>query len=122
MSRTVAEELVETLAHADVQRICGVVGVEFALPYRQYLRKRSRTCAGYTAGSTPYRLPRRLQGRLALRLDTSLNLSQYNRPDLDIATYDFLRGTTVPALVFIRPYLEVSLQAVELCEKRPLSP
>ena len=86
--------------------------VEFAFPYRQYLTEEEARLRWVHGGfDAAYRLPRRLQGRLALRLETSLYLSQYDRPDLDITTYDFLRSTTVPALVFIRPYLEVSLGA-----------
>ena len=86
--------------------------VEFALPYRQYLTEEEPRLRWVHGGfDAAYRLPRRLQGRLALRLETSLYLSQFDRPDLSIKTYDFLRSTTVPALVFIRPYLEVSLGA-----------
>jgi hypothetical protein len=86
--------------------------VEFAFPYRQYLTEEEPRLRWVHGGfDAAYRLPRRLQGRLALRLETSLYLSQYDRPDLAIETYDFLRSTAVPALVFIRPYLEVSLGA-----------
>lgn len=86
--------------------------VEFAFPYRQYLAEEEPRLRWVHGGfDAAYRLPTRLQGRLALRLETSLYLSQYDRPDLAISTYDFLRSTTVPALVFIRPYLEVSLGA-----------
>jgi hypothetical protein len=86
--------------------------VEFAFPYRRYLTEEEPRLRWVHGGfDAAYRLPRRLQGRLALRLETSLYLSQFDRPDLAITTYDFLRSTTVPALVFIRPYLEVSLGA-----------
>jgi hypothetical protein len=86
--------------------------VEFAVPYRQYLIEEEPRLRWVHGGfDAAYRLPRRLQGRLALRLETSLYLSQYDRPDLGIATYDFLRSTTVPALVLIRPFMEVSLGA-----------
>jgi hypothetical protein len=86
--------------------------VEFALPYRQYLTEEEPRLRWVHGGfDAAYRLPRRMQGWLALRLETSLYLSQFDRPDLAITTYDFLRSTTVPALVFIRPYLEVSLGA-----------
>ena len=86
--------------------------VEFAFPYRRYLTEEEPRLRWIHGGfDAAYRLPRRLQGRLALRLETSLYLSQYDRPDLAITTYDFLRSTTVPALVFIRPFMEVSLGA-----------
>jgi hypothetical protein len=86
--------------------------VEFAFPYRRYLTEEEPRLRWVHGGfDAAYRLPRRLQGRLALRLETSLYLSQFDRPDLAISTYDFLRSTTVPALVFIRPYLEASLGA-----------
>jgi hypothetical protein len=86
--------------------------VEFAFPYRRYLTEEEPRLRWVHGGfDAAYRLPRRLQGLLALRLETSLYLSQFDRPDLAITTYDFLRSTTVPALVFIRPYLEVSLGA-----------
>ena len=86
--------------------------VEFAFPYRRYLTEEEPRLRWVHGGfDAAYRLPRRLQGRLALRLETSLYLSQYDRPDLAITTYDFLRSTTVPALVFIRPFVEVSLGA-----------
>jgi len=86
--------------------------VEFAFPYRQYLTEEEPRLRWVHGGfDAAYRLPRRMQGWLALRLETSLYLSQFDRPDLAITTYDFLRSTTVPALVFIRPYLEVSLGA-----------
>ena len=86
--------------------------VEFAFPYRQYLTEEEPRLRWVHGGfDAAYRLPRRMQGWLAMRLETSLYLSQFDRPDLAITTYDFLRSTTVPALVFIRPYLEVSLGA-----------
>lgn len=86
--------------------------VEFAFPYRQYLAEEEPRLRWVHGGfDAAYRLPRRVQGLLALRLETSLYLSLYDRPDLAIATYDFLRSTTVPALVFIRPILELSLGA-----------
>jgi hypothetical protein len=86
--------------------------VEFAFPYRRYLTEEEPRLRWVHGGfDAAYRLPRRLQGQLALRLETSLYLSQYDRPDLAIKTYDFLRSTTVPALVFIRPFMEVSLGA-----------
>ncbi len=86
--------------------------VEFAFPYRQYLAEEEPRLRWVHGGfNAAYRLPRRLQGLLALRLETSLYLSLYDRPDLAIQTFDFMRNTTVPALVLIRPYLEVSLGA-----------
>ena len=86
--------------------------VEFAFPYRRYLTEEEPRLRWVHGGfDAAYRLPRRMQGRLALRLQTSLYLSQFDRPDLAIRTYDFLRSTTVPALVFIRPFMEVSLGA-----------
>ena len=86
--------------------------VEFAFPYRRYLTEEEPRLRWVHGGfDAAYRLPRRLQGRLALRLETSLYLSQYDRPDLAISTFDFMRSTTVPALVFIRPFWEVSLGA-----------
>jgi hypothetical protein len=86
--------------------------VEFAFPYRQYLTEEEPRLRWVHGGfDAAYRLPRRLQGRLALRLETSLYVSEFDRPDLAIKTYDFLRNTTVPALVFVRPYMEVSLGA-----------
>jgi hypothetical protein len=86
--------------------------VEFAFPYRQYLAEEEPRLRWVHGGfDAAYRLPRRMQGLLALRLETSLYLSLYDRPDLAIETYDFLRSTTVPALVLLRPNLEVSLGA-----------
>lgn len=86
--------------------------VEFAFPYRRYLAEEEPRLRWVHGGfDAAYRLPRHLQGRLALRLETSLYLSQYDRPDLAITTYDFLHSTTVPALAFIRPSMEVSLGA-----------
>ena len=86
--------------------------VEFAFPYRRYLTEEEPRLRWVHGGfDIAYRLPRRLQGQLAVRLETSLYLSQYDRPDLAIKTYDFLRSTAVPALVFIRPFMEVSLGA-----------
>jgi hypothetical protein len=86
--------------------------VEFAFPYRQYLAEEEPRLRWVHGGfDAAYRLPRGMQRMLALRLETSLYLSLYDRPDLAIETYDFLRSTTVPALVFLRPYLEVSLGA-----------
>ena len=86
--------------------------VEFAFPYRQYLAEEEPRLRWVHGGfDAAYRLPRRMQGRLALRLETSLYLSLYDRADLAIKTYDLLRSTTLPALVFLRPFLEVSLGA-----------
>jgi hypothetical protein len=86
--------------------------VEFAFPYRRYLAEEEPRLRWVHGGfDAAYRLPRRMEGRLALRLETSLYVSQFDRPDLAIATYNFLRSTTVPALVFIRPFMEVSLGA-----------
>jgi hypothetical protein len=86
--------------------------VAFAFPYRQYLAEEEPRLRWVHGGfDAAYRLPRRAQGLLALRLETSLYLSLFDRPDLAIDTYDFLRSTTVPALVFIRPFWEMSLGA-----------
>ena len=86
--------------------------VEFAFPYRQYLAEEEPRLRWVHGGfDAAYRLPRRVQGLLALRLETSLYLSLYDRPDLAIKTYNFLRSTTVPALVLLQPFLEVSLGA-----------
>ena len=86
--------------------------IEFAFPYRRYLTEEEPRLRWVHGGfDAAYRLPRRMQGRMALRLEMSLFLSQFDRPDLGIQTYDFLRSTTVPALVFIRPFMEVSLGA-----------
>jgi hypothetical protein len=86
--------------------------VEFAFPYRRYLTEEEPRLRWVHGGfDAAYRLPPRLQGRLALRLETSLYLSQFDRPDMSIKTYAFLRSTTLPALVFIRPFMEVSLGA-----------
>ena len=86
--------------------------VAFAFPYRRYLAEEEPRLRWVHGGfDAAYRLPRRMQGQLALRLETSLYLSEYGRPDLAIETYHFLRSTTVPALVFIRPFMEVSLGA-----------
>ena len=86
--------------------------VKFAFPYRRYLAEEEpRLRWVYGGFDAAYRLPRRAQGLLALRLETSLYLSLYGRPDLAIKTYHFLRSTTVPALVFVRPVLQLSLGA-----------
>ena len=86
--------------------------VESAFPYRRYLAEEEPRLRWVHGGfDAAYRLPRRVQGLLALRLETSLYLSLYDRPDLAIKTYDFLRSTTVPALVFVRPVLQLSLGA-----------
>ena len=86
--------------------------VAFAFPYRRYLTEEEPRLRWVHGGfDAAYRLPRRMQGQLALRLETSLYLSEYDRPDLAIETYNFLRSTTVPALVFIRPFMELSLGA-----------
>jgi hypothetical protein len=84
--------------------------VEFAFPYRQYLAEEEPRLRWVHGGfDAAYRLPRRAQGLLALRLETSVYLSLFDRPDLAIKTFDFLRSTTVPALVLIRPALQLSL-------------
>jgi hypothetical protein len=86
--------------------------VQFAFPYRRYLAEEEPRLRWVHGGfDAAYRLPRRVQGLLALRFETSLYLSLYDRPDLAIKTYNFLRSTTVPALVLVRPVLQLSLGA-----------
>ena len=87
--------------------------VEFAFPYRQYLTEEEPRLRWVHGGfDAAYRLPRRrARAAGAAARDVALPVAQYDRPDLAIKTYDFLRSTTVPALVFVRPVLEVSLGA-----------
>jgi len=57
--------------------------VEFAFPYRQYLAEEEPRLRWVHGGfDAAYRLPRRMQGLLALRLETSLYLSVFDRPAL----------------------------------------